>query len=206
MVLREVHGQDSVDLHGNMKGRILEKVVLREVHDQDNVHLPGNMKGRISEKVVLREVCGQDNVYLHGNMKGWDFREGGLERGVSLIITVRATPDSCSSLLIIPLTCCVGQTRLTDWQEGGLVGEYFYQCLREVDAMLKKYESSAVPSGWTCQWDRYGAFYLSFFSSAPAASPAIICFLSSAVGLQASTVTSCVYGPLNHPLLIFDPG
>ena len=140
----------------------------------------GNREEKVSEKVVLKEGC--------------------------LIITIRATPDSCSSLLMIPLTCCVRQTRLTDWQEGGLVGEYFYQCLREVDAMLKKYESSAVPSGWTCQWDRYGAFYLSFFSSTPAASPAIICFLSSAVGLQASTVTSCVYGPLNHPLLIFDPG
>ncbi|XP_070200550.1 formin-binding protein 4-like isoform X2 [Littorina saxatilis] len=45
------------------------------------------------------------------------------------------------------------QTRLTDWQEGGLIGEYFYQRLREVNSVLKQYESSAVPTGWTCQWD-----------------------------------------------------
>ncbi|XP_076451141.1 uncharacterized protein LOC143287018 [Babylonia areolata] len=45
------------------------------------------------------------------------------------------------------------QTRMTDWKNGGLNGEYFYQRLKEVNDLLTHYESCAVPPGWTCQWD-----------------------------------------------------
>jgi hypothetical protein len=51
------------------------------------------------------------------------------------------------------------QTRLQDWKEGGLSGAYFYQRLRDINTVLQQYERSAVPPGWSCEWDRYGRFF-----------------------------------------------
>lgn len=55
------------------------------------------------------------------------------------------------------------QTRLKDWQEGGLNAEYFFQRMSEVNGLLEQYETAAVPPGWACHWDRYGLLHLSFF-------------------------------------------
>lgn len=59
--------------------------------------------------------------------------------------------------------CMFLQTRLKDWQEGGLNSEYFFQRMSEVNATLQQYENSAVPPGWACHWDRYAISHLSLF-------------------------------------------
>ncbi|GFO01315.1 formin-binding protein 4-like [Plakobranchus ocellatus] len=46
------------------------------------------------------------------------------------------------------------QTRLHDWNAGGLSTSYFQDQLGVAQGLLEQYEQSAVPQGWACQWDR----------------------------------------------------
>uniref|UniRef100_A0A4W3H8N2 Formin binding protein 4 n=1 Tax=Callorhinchus milii TaxID=7868 RepID=A0A4W3H8N2_CALMI len=46
------------------------------------------------------------------------------------------------------------ETRITDWREGALNGQYLKRKLQEADCQIKHYESNASPKGWSCHWDR----------------------------------------------------
>ncbi|XP_042202496.1 formin-binding protein 4 isoform X2 [Callorhinchus milii] len=46
------------------------------------------------------------------------------------------------------------KTRITDWREGALNGQYLKRKLQEADCQIKHYESNASPKGWSCHWDR----------------------------------------------------
>lgn len=55
------------------------------------------------------------------------------------------------------------ETRITDWREGALNGQYLKRKLQEADCQIKHYESNASPKGWSCHWDRYALFYFITF-------------------------------------------
>ncbi|NWR81049.1 FNBP4 protein, partial [Centropus unirufus] len=46
------------------------------------------------------------------------------------------------------------ETRIADWREGALNGNYLKRKLQEAAEQLKQYESNATPKGWSCHWDR----------------------------------------------------
>ncbi|XP_078404939.1 formin-binding protein 4 isoform X3 [Cetorhinus maximus] len=46
------------------------------------------------------------------------------------------------------------ETRISDWREGALNGQYLKRKLQEADLQIKHYESNASPKGWSCHWDR----------------------------------------------------
>lgn len=50
------------------------------------------------------------------------------------------------------------QTRYIDWKENALNSSYFLNKLQEVQDFLRQYEMNAMPSGWICDWDRYGLY------------------------------------------------
>lgn len=47
------------------------------------------------------------------------------------------------------------QTRIADWREGALNGNYLRRRLQEAAEHIKHYELNAAPKGWSCHWDRY---------------------------------------------------
>lgn len=47
------------------------------------------------------------------------------------------------------------QTRIADWREGALNGNYLRRRLQEAAEHIKHYELNATPKGWSCHWDRY---------------------------------------------------
>uniref|UniRef100_W5MGC1 Formin binding protein 4 n=1 Tax=Lepisosteus oculatus TaxID=7918 RepID=W5MGC1_LEPOC len=46
------------------------------------------------------------------------------------------------------------ETRITDWREGALNGNYLKRRLQEAAEQIKHYELNATPKGWLCHWDR----------------------------------------------------
>ncbi|PKK17233.1 hypothetical protein A306_00000102 [Columba livia] len=57
------------------------------------------------------------------------------------------------------------ETRIADWREGALNGNYLKRKLQDAAEQLKQYEINATPKGWSCHWDRYALSYLSHLSS-----------------------------------------
>ncbi|KAI1232628.1 hypothetical protein IHE44_0006459, partial [Lamprotornis superbus] len=47
------------------------------------------------------------------------------------------------------------ETRIADWREGALNGNYLKRKLQDAAEQLKQYEINATPKGWSCHWDRY---------------------------------------------------
>lgn len=47
------------------------------------------------------------------------------------------------------------ETRIADWREGALNGNYLRRRLQEAAEHIKHYELNAAPKGWSCHWDRY---------------------------------------------------
>ncbi|XP_012885408.1 PREDICTED: formin-binding protein 4 [Dipodomys ordii] len=45
-------------------------------------------------------------------------------------------------------------TRIADWREGALNGNYLKRKLQDAAEQLKQYEINATPKGWSCHWDR----------------------------------------------------
>lgn len=50
------------------------------------------------------------------------------------------------------------ETRIADWREGALNGDYLKRKLQDAAEQLKQYEINATPKGWSCHWDRYALF------------------------------------------------
>lgn len=50
------------------------------------------------------------------------------------------------------------ETRIADWREGALNGNYLKRKLQDAAEQLKQYEINATPKGWSCHWDRYALF------------------------------------------------
>lgn len=50
------------------------------------------------------------------------------------------------------------ETRIADWREGALQGNYLKRKLQDAAEQLKQYEINAAPKGWSCHWDRYALF------------------------------------------------
>ncbi|KAM4617366.1 formin-binding protein 4 [Discoglossus pictus] len=46
------------------------------------------------------------------------------------------------------------ETRISDWREGALSGNYLKRKLQDASEQIKLYESNATPKGWSCHWDR----------------------------------------------------
>ncbi|XP_063145063.1 formin-binding protein 4 isoform X3 [Candoia aspera] len=46
------------------------------------------------------------------------------------------------------------KTRIADWREGALQGNYLKRKLQDAAEQLKQYEINAAPKGWSCHWDR----------------------------------------------------
>ncbi|XP_026094894.1 formin-binding protein 4-like [Carassius auratus] len=46
------------------------------------------------------------------------------------------------------------ETRISDWREGALNGNYLRRRLQEAAEHIKHYELNATPKGWSCHWDR----------------------------------------------------
>ncbi|XP_041132281.1 formin-binding protein 4-like [Polyodon spathula] len=46
------------------------------------------------------------------------------------------------------------ETRIADWREGSLSGNYLKRKLQEAAEQIKHYEINATPKGWSCHWDR----------------------------------------------------
>ncbi|XP_066523259.1 formin-binding protein 4 [Hoplias malabaricus] len=46
------------------------------------------------------------------------------------------------------------ETRIADWREGALSGNYLRRRLQEAAEHIKHYELNATPKGWSCHWDR----------------------------------------------------
>jgi len=46
------------------------------------------------------------------------------------------------------------------WKINCLNDEYFSKWLDEMAIELSTLEESVAPDGWTCQWDKYVAYYL----------------------------------------------
>ncbi|NXS41255.1 FNBP4 protein, partial [Balaeniceps rex] len=46
------------------------------------------------------------------------------------------------------------ETRIADWREGALNGNYLKRKLQDAAEQLKQYEINATPKGWSCHWDR----------------------------------------------------
>ncbi|XP_057275374.1 formin-binding protein 4 [Pezoporus wallicus] len=46
------------------------------------------------------------------------------------------------------------ETRIADWREGALNGNYLKRKLQDAGEQLKQYEINATPKGWSCHWDR----------------------------------------------------
>ncbi|NWY07897.1 FNBP4 protein, partial [Nothoprocta ornata] len=46
------------------------------------------------------------------------------------------------------------ETRVADWREGALNGNYLKRKLQDAAEQLKQYEINATPKGWSCHWDR----------------------------------------------------
>ncbi|XP_015270001.1 PREDICTED: formin-binding protein 4 isoform X2 [Gekko japonicus] len=46
------------------------------------------------------------------------------------------------------------RTRIADWREGALQGNYLKRKLQDAAEQLKQYEINAAPKGWSCHWDR----------------------------------------------------
>ncbi|RXM34398.1 Formin-binding protein 4 [Acipenser ruthenus] len=46
------------------------------------------------------------------------------------------------------------ETRIADWREGSLGGNYLKRKLQEAAEQIKHYEINATPKGWSCHWDR----------------------------------------------------
>ncbi|NP_001080107.1 formin binding protein 4 L homeolog [Xenopus laevis] len=47
------------------------------------------------------------------------------------------------------------ETRISDWREGALSGNYLKRKLQDATEQIKQYEINATPKGWSCHWDRY---------------------------------------------------
>ncbi|TRY99703.1 hypothetical protein DNTS_002238 [Danionella cerebrum] len=45
------------------------------------------------------------------------------------------------------------ETRIADWREGALDGNYLRSRLQEAAERIKLYELNATPKGWSCHWD-----------------------------------------------------
>ncbi|KAE8606640.1 hypothetical protein XENTR_v10010808 [Xenopus tropicalis] len=46
------------------------------------------------------------------------------------------------------------ETRISDWREGALSGNYLKRKLQDATEQIKQYEINATPKGWSCHWDR----------------------------------------------------
>uniref|UniRef100_A0A8C1QBK3 Formin binding protein 4 n=1 Tax=Cyprinus carpio TaxID=7962 RepID=A0A8C1QBK3_CYPCA len=46
------------------------------------------------------------------------------------------------------------ETRIADWREGALNGNYLRRRLQEAAEHIKHYELNVTPKGWSCHWDR----------------------------------------------------
>ncbi|XP_053305799.1 formin-binding protein 4 [Spea bombifrons] len=46
------------------------------------------------------------------------------------------------------------ETRISDWREGALSGNYLKRKLQDASEQIKQYEINATPKGWSCHWDR----------------------------------------------------
>ncbi|KAM8940416.1 formin-binding protein 4 [Pelodytes ibericus] len=46
------------------------------------------------------------------------------------------------------------ETRISDWREGALSGNYLKRKLQNATEQIKQYEINATPKGWSCHWDR----------------------------------------------------
>nr|XP_033784280.1 formin-binding protein 4 isoform X2 [Geotrypetes seraphini] len=46
------------------------------------------------------------------------------------------------------------ETRISDWREGALNGNYLKRKLQDAAEQIKQYEINATPKGWSCHWDR----------------------------------------------------
>ncbi|KAG8431547.1 hypothetical protein GDO86_018316, partial [Hymenochirus boettgeri] len=46
------------------------------------------------------------------------------------------------------------ETRISDWREGALSGNYLKRKLHDATEQIKQYEINATPKGWSCHWDR----------------------------------------------------
>uniref|UniRef100_A0A673NC87 Formin-binding protein 4-like n=1 Tax=Sinocyclocheilus rhinocerous TaxID=307959 RepID=A0A673NC87_9TELE len=51
------------------------------------------------------------------------------------------------------------ETRISDWREGALNGNYLRRRLQEAAEHIKHYELNATPKGWSCHWDRENRRY-----------------------------------------------
>ncbi|XP_039245700.1 formin-binding protein 4 isoform X1 [Pipra filicauda] len=58
------------------------------------------------------------------------------------------------------------ETRIADWREGALNGNYLKRKLQDAAEQLKQYEINATPKGWSCHWDRISGSTLLTNSSA----------------------------------------
>ncbi|XP_028416445.1 formin-binding protein 4-like [Dendronephthya gigantea] len=58
--------------------------------------------------------------------------------------------DGVNKLLIVLIQM---ETRIKDWREGNLSSAYMVKKLRDAAEELKSYEQSAIPQGWSCNWD-----------------------------------------------------
>ena len=52
------------------------------------------------------------------------------------------------------------QTRIADWEEGGLENKFLLLKLRQASEDLQSYEIEAAPKGWRFLWDRYRHIYV----------------------------------------------
>ncbi|XP_030307136.1 formin-binding protein 4 isoform X2 [Calypte anna] len=63
------------------------------------------------------------------------------------------------------------ETRIADWREGALNGNYLKRKLQDAAEQLKQYEINATPKGWSCHWDRISGSTLLTNSSAKGQTP-----------------------------------
>ncbi|KAG9330925.1 hypothetical protein JZ751_021612 [Albula glossodonta] len=63
------------------------------------------------------------------------------------------------------------ETRIADWREGALNGNYLRRRLQEAAEHIKHYELNAAPKGWSCHWDRYELLVFHIFHSPPPKNP-----------------------------------
>uniref|UniRef100_A0A8C1VXA8 Formin binding protein 4 n=1 Tax=Cyprinus carpio TaxID=7962 RepID=A0A8C1VXA8_CYPCA len=57
-------------------------------------------------------------------------------------------------VIVYTLTNNISTTRISDWREGALNGNYLRRRLQEAAEHIKHYELNATPKGWSCHWDR----------------------------------------------------
>ncbi|CAI5762872.1 formin-binding protein 4 isoform X1 [Podarcis lilfordi] len=100
----------------------------------------------------------QDKVKTQGTFKAEDeeqdlkFQIGELAN--MLISKLEFLGISRQSISNFHMLLLQTETRIADWREGALQGNYLKRKLQDAAEQLKQYEINAAPKGWSCHWDR----------------------------------------------------